>query len=91
MPLDLRSLARSYTEMCVRQLASVANQSESDNARVSACALLLERGWGKAEQPHTGDGGGDIRITIRQIVEGSNNAATQPQILEQKPNLVKIK
>jgi hypothetical protein len=27
-------------------------------------------GWGKAPQPHTGEDGKDIRITIRQIVEG---------------------
>ena len=33
------------------------------------CALLLERGWGKAPQPHTGDDGSDIRITIHKMIE----------------------
>jgi len=43
----------------------------SDAARVQAVGMLLDRGWGKAPQPQAGaDGDGDIRITIRQIVEG---------------------
>ena len=36
-------------------------------ARVSAAGILLDRGWGKAPQPHTGEDDKDIRITIRQI------------------------
>jgi hypothetical protein len=40
-------------------------------ARVSAASILLDRGWGKPAQPHTGDDK-DIRITIRQIVEGGD-------------------
>jgi hypothetical protein len=39
---------------------------------VSAASALLDRGWGKAPQPHSGEDGGDIRITIRQIVEGGD-------------------
>ena len=35
------------------------------NARVSAASVLLDRGWGKAPQEHTGLDGGDIRVTIR--------------------------
>jgi hypothetical protein len=69
--IDLRSLARAHTEMCLKSLAGIASNGESERARVAAIALLLERGWGKAPQPHTGaDGEGDIRITIRQILEG---------------------
>lgn len=37
--------------------------------RVSACAVLLERGWGKARQEITGEDGKDIRITIRKMTE----------------------
>jgi hypothetical protein len=41
--------------------------------RVSAAGILLDRGWGRAPQPHAGaDGDGDIRITVRQIVEGGD-------------------
>jgi hypothetical protein len=43
-------------------------------ARVSAASALLDRGWGKPAQPHTGEDDKDIRITIRQIVEGGDKA-----------------
>jgi hypothetical protein len=37
---------------------------------VQAIGLLLDRGWGKAPQPHTGgEDGKDIHVTIRQIIE----------------------
>jgi hypothetical protein len=39
---------------------------------VSAAQALLDRGWGKAPQPRTGEDDKDIRITIRQIVEGGD-------------------
>jgi hypothetical protein len=40
-------------------------------ARVSAAIALLDRGWGRAPQSHTGaDGEGDIRVLIRHIVGG---------------------
>jgi hypothetical protein len=39
---------------------------------VSAAGILLDRGWGRALQPHAGEDGGDVRITIRQIVDGGD-------------------
>ena len=72
-PVDLRSLARAHTEMCLRVLCGIAQSSTSDPARVSACALILERGWGKAPTTHTGaDGEGDIRVIVRHIVNGQD-------------------
>ena len=50
----------------------VSQEAVPPAARVSAAGLLLDRGWGRAPQPHAGEDGGDIRITIRQIVEGGN-------------------
>ena len=41
----------------------------SDTARVQAVGMLLDRGWGKAPQPHTGEDDKDIRVTIRNITE----------------------
>jgi hypothetical protein len=74
-PADLRSLARSYTEMGVRVLAGIANAEEQPaSARVAAVTALFDGGWGKAPQPHTGEDDKDIRITIRQIVEGGDKA-----------------
>ena len=44
----------------------------SPAARVQAANILLDRGWGKAIQPHTGDEGGDIRVVIRQIIDSGD-------------------
>ena len=53
------------------ELAGIVSQEAvPPAARVSAAGILLDRGWGRAPQPHAGEDGGDIRVTIRQIVEG---------------------
>ena len=36
---------------------------------VQAVNILLDRGWGKPPQAHTGEDGKNISVTIRQIVE----------------------
>ena len=70
-PADLRSLARSHTAMGLRVLASIAQNGTSESARVAAVGLLLDRGWGKAPQAHTGEHGqGDIRVVVRHIICG---------------------
>jgi hypothetical protein len=40
---------------------------------VSAAVALLDRGWGKPPQAITGEDGGELRITIRQLVEHASN------------------
>lgn len=68
---DLRSLARGYTDVCIKTLGGIAKEGTSEQARISASALLLERGYGKPAQPVTGeDGEGSIEIVIRHILEG---------------------
>jgi len=43
------------------------------SARVQAAVALLDRGWGRPAQAHTGENGeGDIRVTIRQIVDAGS-------------------
>jgi hypothetical protein len=71
IPADLRSLARCHTEMGVKVLAGIASAEDAPPAaRVAAVALLFDRGWGKALQPHVGDGGnGGITVVIRQLVD----------------------
>ena len=66
----VRSLARAYTDLSIRALAGVAESGESEAARVSAAAQLLDRGWGKPNQPHDAHAEGELRITIRNILEG---------------------
>ena len=63
---EIRSLARSHTELAIKVLAGIAQNSESDPARVSAANALLDRGWGKPAQPVDGDGeGGAIELIHR--------------------------
>lgn len=81
---DVRSLARAHTETCIRSLAGIAVNGESEAARVAAINSLLDRGWGKPPQAHTGeDGEGDIRITIRHIMEGTALPARTVQAIEE--------
>lgn len=71
LPLDLRSLARAHTEVCVQTLAGIVREESCPTAsRVTAAGLLLERGWGKPAQPLTGENGeGEITIVIRRLVD----------------------
>jgi hypothetical protein len=70
LPTDLKSLARSYTEVAIQTLSGVAKDGTQEAARVSAAIALLDRGWGRPSQPHDAKVEGDINITIRNILEG---------------------
>ena len=70
IPADIRSLARGHTELCIKVLAGIVSQEAvAPAARVSAAGILLDRGWGRAPQPHASEDDKDIRITIRNITE----------------------
>jgi hypothetical protein len=67
--------------MGIKVLAGIASAEDSPPAaRVAAVNALLDRGWGKAIQPHTGEEGGDIRVVIRQIVDGAEES--EPLLIE---------
>jgi hypothetical protein len=70
----LRSLARGHTELCIKVLAGIAQNGQNDAARVAAAVALLDRGWGKPAQPQTGEDGGDLRITIRRIIDADEDS-----------------
>jgi len=74
IPADIRSLSRSYTDETIRRLAAIMRDPGADepsSTSVAAGRVLLGYGWGVPAQPHTGaDGEGDIRITVRHILEG---------------------
>jgi hypothetical protein len=82
IPSDLRSLARGHTELCIKVLAGILSQEAVPAAaRVSAAGILLDRGWGRPPQAHTGENGeGDIRVTIRQILDSGDKE--EPLLLE---------
>ncbi len=67
---EIRSYARSHALEAIQTLAGIARNGKQEAARVAAACALLDRGWGKAPQAHTGENGeGDIRVTIRHIVQ----------------------
>jgi len=54
----------------VRSLAAIMRNADAPpRARIQAADILLDRGWGKPIQPHTGEDDKDIQVTIRNIVE----------------------
>ena len=66
---EIRSLARSYTEMAIQSLAGIAQNGESESAKVAAANALLDRGWGKPSQPIDGDGeGGPVLQRIETVI-----------------------
>lgn len=55
-PTEIRSLARAHTETALATLAGIMRQEDAPPAaRVAAANSLLDRGWGKATQPISGD------------------------------------
>ncbi|WP_315810777.1 MULTISPECIES: hypothetical protein [unclassified Bradyrhizobium] len=67
VPADIRSLARSHTDTAIQALATIAARGKSEPARVSAASVLLDRGWGKAPQPISGDPEGEAIKLIHRI------------------------
>ena len=66
---DIRSLARAQTALAIRTLTGVCGSKAAPAAaRVSAASALLDRGWGKAPQQHTGEGGKEIHVTLRKMI-----------------------
>jgi len=53
--------------------------------RVQAANILLDRGWGKPPQAHTGESGeGNIRVVIRHI-EGGRNMPLKAKVIDATP------
>ena len=70
IPAHIRSLCRAYTDEAVRSLAAIMRNADAPpRARIQAADILLDRGWGKPAQPHAGEDGKDIRVTIRKICD----------------------
>lgn len=85
-PTEIRSLARSHTEIAIKVLAGIAKDGTNERARVAAAVALLDRGWGKPPQAHTGeDGKGSIKVLIRHIVDGRDEEL-RPLLIDAVPN-----
>jgi hypothetical protein len=80
---DIRSLARSYTELALRTLAGIAQHGTNESAQVAASVALLDRGWGKPTAT-IGNSDGEIRVIVRQIIRGADGRVIDatPRALE---------
>jgi hypothetical protein len=76
-------LARCHSRLAIKVLAGIAKDGTNDGARVAAAVALLDRGWGKPAQTHTGEDDKEIRITIRQLFEHRDEE--EPLLLEHEP------
>ena len=70
IPEEIRSLARAHGRRAIERLAGIMDASTDEQAVVRAATSLLDRGWGRPSQPVDAKHEGEIRITIRQIMEG---------------------
>jgi len=78
--------------MALRSLINIACNGENEGARVAASIHILDRGWGKAPQTHTGeDGEGAISVVIRHIVEGTTPQPAGPLVQGDDAKLVDAK
>lgn len=57
---EMRKLAGKYSEKVFKELARLATEAESEQARVSACKELLDRAYGKSPQAITDPDGGKL-------------------------------
>ena len=65
----LKSLCRSYTEANIRKLAGFANAETGVEPEVQmrAIGMLMDRGWGRPNQPHEAKLEGSLEIILRDI------------------------
>jgi len=76
-PIEIRSLARQHTEEAINALLRILRKDDAtDSAVVAASSAILDRGWGKATQPISGDDeGGPVQIIIRRFTDAATDAA----------------
>jgi hypothetical protein len=62
--------------MALRTLCGICASGKSESARIQAAQYILDRGWGRPSQSHTGEAGAGpviVEIVYRQ---------RQPQVIE---------
>jgi hypothetical protein len=69
--IDLGSLARAYTRPMIAKLGNYALNDElklDEELRLRAIGMLLDRGWGKPNQPAEHKVEGSIDVVIRDLM-----------------------
>lgn len=52
---DVRSAARSYTDLAINTLVGICKTGKQESAKAAAAQALLDRGWGKPNQHVSGE------------------------------------
>jgi hypothetical protein len=67
---DIRSLARGYTDVCMRTLGgwATADEGVDPEIKIRAIGMLLDRGWGKPNQPTENKIEGEVNIILRDMM-----------------------
>ena len=69
-PADIRSLARAYTDVSIATLGGwvTAEKGVDDEVKLRAIGMLLDRGWGKPNQPTENKIEGEVNIILRDMM-----------------------
>lgn len=69
--IEIKAVAQQWGPAAIKALAGLAGldpkgtQAESEQARIAAMNIILDRAYGKAAQPLTGEGGeGAVAMTV---------------------------
>jgi hypothetical protein len=69
MPIDLDSLARSYTERAIFTLGTILENGVEEGNRIRAADILLDRGWGRPKTDNKHEVKGEIKVVLRKMLE----------------------
>jgi len=64
----MKSLARAYTDRSITVIGGYLADEVDPDIRLRAAGMLLDRGWGKPNQPAEAKVDGELRITIRKLL-----------------------
>ncbi len=85
---DVRILARSHGAAAIKIAVKIAkNKKEPSTVRLAACQLILDRGYGKAQQVISGDDTNPITVIHRVIIDRTDDQDSEslPAVIEAEP------
>lgn len=84
--LEVKSLAQAYGAAAIKQAARLAGlvvedgatvgAARSEQARLTAIGLILDRAYGKAPQAIVGEDGGPVKQVLEIVWQASNGRAS---------------
>jgi hypothetical protein len=66
-PTEIKSLARQHAVRAIQRLAGIMDASPDDAAATRAAITLLDRGYGKPNQPTEAKIEGKVEVVLRDI------------------------